>query len=433
MQLTNKRYEKYFLFFMFLLYGHGFQFAGNLRYVELALCLYIAPSFLKNIRFFDKREARLIYLLIAASIFHVITDIVNYSDLTVTIKRAGSYFLLAMVYSAITKLAHKDFSRIASITTGYCISYVVIVYIGSGYTDYYSQSPWRLGLGQAMTLLLCVIISSLPSYRPKIAFISFVTISAVHMYLGSRSLSIISFIVGCTCLFININGSINPRIVSRNQILVFSASALFVALFAYFAVVEITNLSIFPTELQVKMDRQINSQYGIFAAGRPEVVAAMYAITKSPILGFGSTGYDIEVMAFYADLVIASLSSGVSSAEDFLKINREYESNGIPSHSHLFGAWADAGIMVAIVWLYVLYLAIKVVISSVYFLDKRSCLFVYVGLTTIWDVLFSPGPHRMAMAINLVVLSYALGLLMDSKKYMPVGLVRGMVKNLHAN
>lgn len=43
--------------------------------------------------------------------------------------------------------------------------------------------------------------------------------------------------------------------------------------------------------------------------------------------------------------------------------------------------------------------------------DPHAPLFLLVAITTVWDVLFSPGPHRMDIAVRVMVLSYAINVL----------------------
>ena len=80
---------------------------------------------------------------------------------------------------------------------------------------------------------------------------------------------------------------------------------------------------------------------------------------------------------------------------------------GIPSHSHLFGAWADAGIFAALSWFFVLWIDLKMLARLWRWGHPLAPLFVFVGIATLWDVLFSPGPIRLDIAIRLVIMATA--------------------------
>jgi hypothetical protein len=84
---------------------------------------------------------------------------------------------------------------------------------------------------------------------------------------------------------------------------------------------------------------------------------------------------------------------------------------GTPSHSHVFGAWVDAGVIAALSWVAVLFASVYVLQRTMFWRHPAQPVFVLVSLLCIWDVLFSPGPHRMDLAVRLAVLIYAIELL----------------------
>ncbi|MBK8907399.1 MAG: hypothetical protein IPM60_05715 [Rhodospirillales bacterium] len=155
------------------------------------------------------------------------------------------------------------------------------------------------------------------------------------------------------------------------------------------------------------MEQQFSNPYGLLAAARPDTIAALYAISKRPLLGFGSTNVDSNVYDFWVDVSTASYLG----QDNYYSLMQNHQARqwelGTPSHSHLFGAWADAGILAALCWFAVLGLSIYVLARSMLWRNPYAPLFVYITLDTIWNVLFSPGPHRMDVALHLMVLVYA--------------------------
>jgi hypothetical protein len=158
------------------------------------------------------------------------------------------------------------------------------------------------------------------------------------------------------------------------------------------------------------MEIQFSNPHGILAAGRPDTVAALYGIWKQPCLGFGSTNVDPDVYAVYIDLASSSyIWSDSFDAQTDLAWKRSW-TLGTPSHSHLFGAWVDAGVIAALCWAAMLLACAYVLQRTMFWRHPAQPLFVLVSLLCIWDILFSPGPTRMDIAIRLAVLIFAIEL-----------------------
>jgi O-antigen ligase len=172
-----------------------------------------------------------------------------------------------------------------------------------------------------------------------------------------------------------------------------------------------TENNLLPEELQKRMELQASNPYGILAAGRPDTVAALYGISKRPLIGYGSTNVDPEVYAYYLDLAWSSYIWESSYSGLLAAAWASEWTYGTPSHSHVFGAWVDAGILAALCWFAVIYLAVKIVMQMMLWRHPLTPLIVLVSIATVWDVLFSPGPHRMDIAIRLIILIHAAELL----------------------
>jgi hypothetical protein len=124
--------------------------------------------------------------------------------------------------------------------------------------------------------------------------------------------------------------------------------------------------------------------------------------------GYGSTGFDLDVLGYYAELSASQFLWTESYSGAYYESLNENDSIGLPSHSLLLGAWVDAGFLASIVWFFVLALAFYVLGRATIWNNPNEPLFVFVAITTIWDVLFSPGPDRVDMSIRLMILVFAV-------------------------
>src|SRR5258708_14335741 len=86
---------------------------------------------------------------------------------------------------------------------------------------------------------------------------------------------------------------------------------------------------------------------GVLLAGRNEFLAAGSAIRDSPFIGHGSWAKDPKYKAILYDR-LAELG--------YRKMGPELESDVIPSHSYVFGAWVESGILGAVFWCWALWL-----------------------------------------------------------------------------
>jgi hypothetical protein len=74
-----------------------------------------------------------------------------------------------------------------------------------------------------------------------------------------------------------------------------------------------------------------------------------------------------------------------------LGYKREYDKGDdlIPTHSHIFGSWVEAGILGALFWFWIL----KLIVSSMARVTGNEPLlpvFAYISFLFVWNIFFSP-------------------------------------------
>ncbi len=395
-----------FLFVLFAAYGPAFGFSGQLRYVEATLLVVGLFYYNKFIDRVDALEWKLSGLFLLTAAAQLISNVVNHAPMASSIARIGTYVLLAALIPVVAVLVNRDWRRMLAVIFGYGVSYVVVWYSGSVVSDTFEQLPWRLGLGAAVTLIVVALFGLIPRARLALTLALF-GLSALHLYLSSRSLAAITLLVALLCLVSTFWGRARP---AEFKVRSFIAVILSLSLFAYIGPVAIgwmANAQLLPENLVTKNQLQAANSYGFLAAARPDTFTALYAIGKRPLLGYGSGVFDAEVFSFYAEVNAASYRDAHLSRSVFKNIYKQDWLQGIPSHSHLFGAWADAGIFAALSWFFVLWIDLKMLARLWRWGHPLAPLFAFVGIATLWDVLFSPGPIRLDIAIRLVIMATA--------------------------
>ena len=126
---------------------------------------------------------------------------------------------------------------------------------------------------------------------------------------------------------------------------------------------------------QQKLEVQGTGRYGILLGGRPEVLLSVRAIVDSPLIGHGILARlpedsILRVAGALRQLGYVELSSVLADQE----LTR--------AHSHLFGAWMEAGLAGALFWIAVLVLVIRSLLRGLKVLHPLGVLASFIGSST---------------------------------------------------
>ena len=145
---------------------------------------------------------------------------------------------------------------------------------------------------------------------------------------------------------------------------------------------------LFGEEIQLQAEQQ-QGPLGLLPGVRSEYFGSVPAIIDSPILGRGS--WPIDHGGHYTRLVVENAASAGYAA---LYYRAQLVSNGgvliIPSHAHVTQGWIEAGVLGALPWLWVGYLAVRALMAGDPRQSELTPLVVWVAIVVLMDVLFSP-------------------------------------------
>jgi hypothetical protein len=393
------------VFLLFAINGPALSVVGQLRYSELLILLVGLLNAGPVLRSIGKMEWRLSILFLLSALSYLVMDIVNQGIEASTVSRVGSYVILCALLFTVKWIVGDSKKLLVSALLGFSSSFIVVLILNLPVPSvHYNVVPWRLGLGFAVTLAVCTFILIFPKYY-RLGLLCLACLLIIHASLNSRNLTVITLIVFLVGLSVQIFG--RDTLSRQNSIRAMSVLAYgALTVIGLYALMQVAvTLSILPEEMQEKMEIQMMNPYGIFAAARPDVAAAIYGILQQPFTGFGSSTVDPEVFAFYASVSAASYI-GMEDQIYLSTLDQEW-SLGTPSHSHVFGAWVDAGVLAAVSWFAVLFFAVRVLGQVIRYRNPLTPLVILVSVALIWDVLFSPGPTRLSVALSLVVLLFA--------------------------
>ncbi len=90
----------------------------------------------------------------------------------------------------------------------------------------------------------------------------------------------------------------------------------------------------------------------------------------------------------------------------------------IPSHSFIFGAWVEAGILGAVFWAYVLWLTGRNLVYLSQMQEVLTPLIAYLSFIMLWDVVFSPFgfSQRLHVPFYIIVVMFCWDVVLAQRR-----------------
>jgi len=252
--------------------------------------------------------------------------------------------------------------------------------------------PWKFGLAIPVTLLVIFSVSSLSGGRNRpIVLIALFAMSGVNLYLNLRSVGMICLVTGVYCYFQTQAQTARLRLGWTKMVVTAGAVLLSVWGFQQLYTYAVTSGHL-GQDAQAKYEFQEQGEGGVLLGGRSEILASAQAIIDSPIIGHGSWARNAEYAAIGRERF----------AELGYKVGHHDEDDLIPTHSHVFGAWVESGVIGAIFWLWILKLTVGTILR-VKGNEPLLPVFAFIAFLLCWDILFSPyGADRRFMATYFI-------------------------------
>lgn len=288
--------------------------------------------------------------------------------------------------------------RIILFALGLAVGGLIRFYVNPG--EYAEFLPWKFGYGMSVTMLL-VLGSTVISGKGKFGWLTAIMLitgaSGFNIYMGYRSLGGILFLVAAYMVAQTLRNKRDNRhsLVRSRQVMI----VMFISGLSAWGILEMyghaAQSGLLGDEAKQHYDKQAAGVYGLLLGGRSEIFASVPAIIDSPILGHGSWAKNCHYVYLLDDYKQEYGYGETYLGGDCL----------IPSHSHLFGSWVEAGIMGALFWIWVITLIFRALSHSFSNLNSLTPLIAFAGFLLLWDVLFSPyGADRRFVTPFLIII-----------------------------
>lgn len=387
-----------------------FAAVGRLFATELILLASLPFLLLGSGRRLLEPLPRSILLLAALWLLgQIVTDLVRQTPFVDYSRGWAKIAFLTLNFAALYLLVANQPRRLMLFAIGSAVGGLLAYFFNPG--DYAAGHPWKFGYGQSVTWLFVVAAAWFygPGGRNSFLAIAILALAgALNIVLGFRSLGGICLIAAMLLAGSHwLTGrSANGRIgVVRLALLglgILVASV--VVLEAYSSLAASGRLG---RDAQEKYQLQASGRLGIVLGGRSEILVSTRAILDSPFLGHGSWAKDIE----YAMLRMNLLESlGYRVEGDPLKQAL------IPTHSHLFGAWVEAGVLGGLFWIWALVVGGRGLYATLALRPAQAPLFAFILTLFAWNVLFSPFGAQQRYQMPFMIICAMVALRLESRQ-----------------
>lgn len=325
---------------------------------------------------------RAFYILASVWLLAQIATDLHVGSETQDFLRGSARIVFFMIdFTAVRIITRNNLDRAMLFLVVVLIGAAAKFYLGTGNLEKTGEFhlDWKFGYGQAFTITALFVGAWLSALaRTNIAGSALGFAAAVfNLFLNARSLfgqTAFAAFVG-TILSMRRKARIGTRTLALLGVLALGGGFGAVQIYSYAA-----SEGLLGQGAKEKYERQANSDLGLLFGGRTELLGSLDAIADSPIIGYGSYGRDIR----YAELRLLRLQqAGMATS-------RDVDSDRIPTHSFLFGAWVEAGLPGSLLWFWVLFATARGMLAAAKHPGPYTSLIIFAGIALAWDVLFSP-------------------------------------------
>ena len=385
---------------------------GHLYLTDIVLAAALPFLLIRHGRRLLARPAFSAILLLALWSFgQVATDLVRHSSPRDFTRGWAMLAFATLNFSTIFLMTERRPARLVLFAAGIAIGQILTYLLAP--SAYAAGDPWKFGYGAALTwlsVLLAVSVSGRRGFGWLAPCLVMLIAAVANMYAGFRSLAGVAFLTSC---FLIAQG-LRPKVlaVGKRPALRRLIAVGVVGICGGWGTFQLYQYAaqtgwLGQIALQ-KYEAQSSGHYGLLVGGRSEILVSSQAILDSPLLGHGSWAKDCRYTSLYSQL---RQQLGYFPGE-------ENEDCLIPAHSHLLGAWVQAGILGAIFWLWALTLPIRALGELFGSRERLAPLVAFVAFFLLWDIFFSPfaGDRRFLTPYYLVVLMSFLPLKIKTRR-----------------
>lgn len=379
------------------------KLVGTIQVSEILMFLLLPLLLVAQPRKVLQPGMKTVYLLMGFWLLgQILTDIYRQTVLYNWMRGDARILFFALNLATLTILLSKNVRRQAVFVAGYGVGSLLATRFQP--TDAVVDYPWKFGYAEG-TMVLVILVSCYFHYRKRYWIVGGLIIALIVTNLLLNFRSPILFLMVTIALMIPLvpervgRMRILPRAGTPKRVVVLACIALAFGALSGMLVQSVTSAGWISTEAQEKNLAQSQSLVGMLLGGRPEIFVSSQAVIDSPILGHGSWAQDLKYTEMLYDIAIKYdiPTDSLQSIEDADDLN-------IPAHSHIMSSWVQAGILGAVFWAYVLWIALKGLMRTALVQPPLAPYYTWLMVGFVWDVFFSPFGNTRRSIDSLVIL-----------------------------
>lgn len=334
------------------------------------------------------------------------TPFVNYS-------RGWAKITFTLInFTVLYMLLHNSRRRLVLFAMGMVVGGLINYSVNPSIHAQTAAGAWKFGLAAPITLMM--VIGAQRSFEratPRTVSMILAFAAGLNLVNEFRSLAGICFVTAMF-LFIQSRQSRPGARLSRRRIVIITVFGLigavgFLEFYSYAA-----SEGLLGAKAKQKYEIQANKQYGVLIGGRSEILVSIQAIADSPIIGHGSWAEGAEYAGMFLKL------SGRTARQRAQIRALGMGPGSIPSHSFIFGAWVEAGLLGAVFWAYVLWLTGRNLVYLSQMQELLTPLIAYISFIMLWDVVFSPFgfDRRVLVPFYIIVIMFCWDVVLAQRR-----------------
>ena len=371
------------------------QAIGVLSGTDILLLLAFPLVLVRNLRLLRQRHVFMILLLgIGWFISQVITDLIRDTPPVDFLRGWSKIGLTLTHFTTIYLLTYRSRRRFLLFGFGFIAGQLLTLRINPGV--FFAASPWKFGYCGPVTLVVFLLTSTLPYFRRRkmLVLLAAVAIALINLFMGARGVALISLLAGIYAFSLRRAGAVRLR---GSRLLftlgvVLLSGWIFMSFYSYLA-----QSGELGATAQSQYETQGSGEGGVLLGGRSEILSSAMAIFDSPIIGHGSWARDPKYKFILEERRRELGYARVGVMSDDL----------IPTHSHIFGAWVEAGVMGAVFWFYIFCIVLRIMMKAPGS-EPILPICIFVSIAMLWNILFSPYGADM----RVVFAYFAAGILL---------------------
>jgi len=386
-----------------LMFGtcYWLQIGGQLYIAEIILLFVALSKFFgigwKQVKI-NSNVSRFFKLLVLAIFGQIVSDLVRGSSGIVALKGfALLFFTLTNLY-ALSILIDGSIQKAYFAYAGYSCGLVVGVFLQP--SIFIAEYPWKFGFGPPLTsLFLLWVAIKFKSISTLRVMTGAVLLSGLDLAYSARSLSAWTIVSVAVALLarIKLRASTEKSPIksmqSRNIFLIATVGLFFFTTYAVLA-----SSGFLGSDAELKYKLQSSSNLGLLISGRAELVSEAVAISRSPIIGYGSyPPLNDEIRMASLDIL---QRNNIKSPVDKLFYGENYS---IQVHSQIFQFWIWFGILGVFFFWFMVPVFIKALRAK-----KLNPFIAFLCIQGLWDIFFSPYAADRRIQVPLAIICVSI-------------------------